>query len=41
MVYAAVDLMAAAGLPAQRLRVGFSEWRRNDLPVEKQTDVAN
>jgi rhodanese-related sulfurtransferase len=40
MAYAAVDFLTAAGLSAQRLSVGFSEWRLNDLPVERQTDLS-
>lgn len=40
MAYAAVDFLTAAGMSAQRLSVGFSEWRLNDLPVEKQTDTS-
>jgi DNA-binding transcriptional ArsR family regulator len=35
MAYAAVDYMTSVGVSAQRLNVGFSEWRLSNLPVEK------
>lgn len=35
MAYAAVDFLTSSGLEAQRLSVGFSEWRLGDLPVVK------
>ncbi len=40
MAYAAVDFLTAAGVSAQRLSLGFSEWRLSDLPVETQADLA-
>lgn len=38
MAYAAVDYLKSVGVSAQRLNVGFSEWRLNKLPVETHSD---
>lgn len=35
LAYAAVDYLTSIGIQAQRLNVGFSEWRLNRLPVEE------
>lgn len=35
MAYAAVEHLASAGISAHRLQVGFSEWRLQNLPLEK------
>jgi rhodanese-related sulfurtransferase len=36
MAYAAVDYLKSLGISAQRLNVGFSEWRLSHFPVESE-----
>ena len=38
MAYTAVDYLKSVGVSAQRLNMGFSEWRLNNLPVETHSD---
>lgn len=38
MAYAAVDYLTSVGVSAQRLNLGFSEWRLQHLPVERNAE---
>lgn len=40
MAFAAVDYLNSVGISAIRLNLGFSEWRMQSLPVEKDIDPA-
>jgi rhodanese-related sulfurtransferase/predicted transcriptional regulator len=41
MAYAAVDFLTSAGIVAQRLNMGYSEWRLSDFPVESNLTLEN
>lgn len=38
MAFAAVDYLTSVGISAQRLSLGFSEWRLQNLPTEQVSD---